>query len=297
MNRVPAIGVESLSRLRPTRTTVAALLVVASLVLAACGEEADAPADHPTEPIEHVHGLGVDPSDGALYIATHSGLFRSPEGTTSATRVGESTQDTMGFTIAGPKRFLGSGHPGVGEAGPPNLGLIESSDGGTSWREVSLGGQADFHVLHYGAGRVYGVNGLSGLIMLSEDGGETWDEIKPPQPAIDLAVNPADGTEMLISTEAGIAKSGNSGQDWEAASKTPGLFAWYKPGELFLVDGGGTVRLSEDSGSSWQPVGSIGGPPAAFTAAADGALYAALGDGSVVASEDGGESWQLRSSQ
>jgi hypothetical protein len=47
----------------------------------------------------HVHGLGVNPSDGALFIATHTGLFRAADGDGTAVRVGGSFQDTMGFTV------------------------------------------------------------------------------------------------------------------------------------------------------------------------------------------------------
>ena len=56
----------------------------------------------------HVHGLGVDPGDGMLYAATHSGLFKIPE-QGEAERVANRAQDTMGFSIVGPGRFIGSG--------------------------------------------------------------------------------------------------------------------------------------------------------------------------------------------
>ncbi|MGH2838494.1 MAG: F510_1955 family glycosylhydrolase, partial [Thermoleophilaceae bacterium] len=59
----------------------------------------------------HVHGLGVNPADGALFIATHTGLYRAPDGELAAERVGDRYQDTMGFTVTGPDSFLGSGHP------------------------------------------------------------------------------------------------------------------------------------------------------------------------------------------
>jgi hypothetical protein len=37
----------------------------------------------------------------------------------------------MGFSVAGPGRFIGSGHPDPSDtSSPPNLGLIESRDGG-----------------------------------------------------------------------------------------------------------------------------------------------------------------------
>src|ERR671914_339504 len=107
----------------------------------------------------HVHGLGVNPADDALFIATHTGLYRVDDGRRKAARVGDRLQDTMGFTIVGPDRFLGSGHPDLEEAReknlPPHLGLIESTDEGESWRSISLSGEADFHVLRFTGGRVY----------------------------------------------------------------------------------------------------------------------------------------------
>jgi hypothetical protein len=30
-----------------------------------------------TESVHHIHGLGVDPSNGTLYVATHTGLFKA----------------------------------------------------------------------------------------------------------------------------------------------------------------------------------------------------------------------------
>ncbi|MEJ7704408.1 MAG: hypothetical protein WKF47_12385 [Geodermatophilaceae bacterium] len=47
------------------------------------------------------------PHDGVLYAATHSGLFRLPEGG-DPERVANRYQDTMGFTVTGPNTFLGS---------------------------------------------------------------------------------------------------------------------------------------------------------------------------------------------
>jgi hypothetical protein len=49
----------------------------------------------------HVHGLGVNPKDGALFVATHTGLFRAGEGTRRARRIADRFQDTMGFTVVG----------------------------------------------------------------------------------------------------------------------------------------------------------------------------------------------------
>lgn len=94
----------------------------------------------------HVHGLGIDPADGSLFIASHTGRFRVGKDSRKAVRVEDRYQDTMGFSIVGPNRFLGSGHPDAREQElPPLLGLIESTDAGRTWQPISLLGEADFH--------------------------------------------------------------------------------------------------------------------------------------------------------
>ena len=94
---------------------------------------------------------------GRSSIATHTGLFRVDAASRKAVRVADRNQDTMGFSIVGPNRFIGSGHPDRRERNlPARLGLIESTDAGNSWTSVSLLGDADFHVLRSLRGHVYG---------------------------------------------------------------------------------------------------------------------------------------------
>ena len=86
-------------------------LVVVAVVLAAAGlwrlsDDGRGTSAADAGPV-HVHGLGIDPADKALFIATHTGLFRVGDGQSSAVRVGDSYQDTRGFTVVGENRFLG----------------------------------------------------------------------------------------------------------------------------------------------------------------------------------------------
>ena len=132
----------------------------------------------------HVHGLGINPADGALYIATHTGLWRVAPGAQTATRVADRYQDTMGFTVLDANSFLGSGHPDLKEAReeglPPLLGLIESQDAGNTWRSISLLGEADFHVLRSAGDRIYGFDATNVRLMASEDAGRTWRTARCP---------------------------------------------------------------------------------------------------------------------
>lgn len=278
-------------RSRPRPLALAALLSLA--VLAGCGDdtgEGGGRAD-----LEHVHGLGVNPKDGALLIATHFGLFRVGEGESTPERVGESRQDVMGFSVLGPDRLLGSGHPAPGQAGPPNLGLIRSDDGGRSWSSVSLSGEADFHVLRAAEQRVYGFDAGNARFMVSTDEGRDWRQLEPPGPLFDLAVDPLDAARIVASTERGLYGSVNGGERWrELTDETAGLLAWPRRGALYLIDGEGSVQRSGDGGRSWKGNGWLGGQPVAFAAAGERDLYAALPDGTVKHSTNGGRSWSVR---
>lgn len=251
-------------------------------------------SDRSTDPgLEHVHGLGV--SRGTLFIATHTGLWRAEAGSTTARRVGPSRQDIMGFSVLTSDRFVGSGHPDPSQADmPPNLGLIESRDGGRTWRNVSLLKDADFHVLESAGQRVYGFDGTQGRLMVSSDGGRKWEERRPPAAIFSLAVDPRDPDRILASTERGLFASQDAGETWRPRhEEVAGLLAWPSRGRLHLVAGSGAVMTSTDTGATWTTVGDLGGQPAAFVAES-GELYAALHDGTVRRSADGGQTWTLR---
>ena len=276
---------------------------------AACGDDQSDDADRDADVADsapkvedpgpiHVHGLGINPKDGALFVATHTGLFRAPKGEPTAKRVADRYQDTMGFTVVGPDRFLGSGHPDAREGLPPFLGLIRSTDAGQTWDEVSLLGEADFHVLEAAGSRVYGFGSdyktQRAEFLVSDDAGRSWDKRSTPGPLVSLAISPGDSDLIVAATEDGLYRSDDAGNGWRPLTDDTGLLAWTQSDALSLVDAAGNVSTSDDEGRSWQKVGAIGGQPAAFEAAGDD-LYAALHDGTIKQSTDGGGSWTVRS--
>lgn len=286
----------------------AALATVALLVVSCGGgsEESEtftgiAPDD--PGPI-HVHGLGLDPGDGALFIATHTGLYRVEKSDTRAKRVGDKYQDTMGFTIAAPDLFLGSGHPDARDLQngiPALLGLVRSKDAGKTWAPVSLSGEADFHVLRYVGGRVYGYDATNDRLMDSGDAGKTWTEHRVPAPIIDLAADPENPEHIVATTSGelpgsqGLQDSGDGGKTWGKLGDLVGLLVWPSGRSLYLVDARGFVSVSRDSGKSFNIVGEIGGEPAAFMAIDGSELYVALHDGTIKVSHDAGANWSIRS--
>lgn len=251
----------------------------------------------------HVHGLGVNPADGALFIATHSGLYRVGTAEQRADRVGDRLQDTMGFTIVGPDRFLGSGHPDLWERErkdlPSHLGLIESDDAGESWEPVSLLGEADFHVLRLAGQRVYGYDASNDRLLVSGDRGRSWEARERPGPLLDIAVAPR-AAERIIAASAGGAEEGlfesrNGGRVWNRISKKVGLLAWPRPDRLYLAAVDGQLFVSPDGGNRLVRRGEIGGEPAALLATGEDELYVALHNGTVKRSTNGGRSWGVRS--
>ena len=273
-------------------SALAALVAVVVVVLFV-GRDGDsdsdtAPADRPAA-MAHVHGLAVDPRDGQLLAGTHFGAFRVGED--GVVEQFGPTQDFMGFSVAGPGHYLASGHPGAGQGGPGNLGLIQSTDGGETWETVSLEGKADFHTLEARHGRVYGHSG--GQLLVSEDG-KTW-EARATVPLADLAVSPEDPDTILVTTQRGLGLSTDGGRTFRGLPGAPVLVlvTWTEEGTLVGVAPNGAVHVSEDGGTTWAERGSAGGQPAALTATED-QIFVATIEGDILESEDGGTTFRTR---
>lgn len=254
------------------------------------------PGDFPDPGLVHVHGLGVDPADNMLYAATHAGLFSIPEAG-KAIRIANRYQDTMGFTIAGPGTFLGSGHPDAREDNPPRLGLIESRDRGQSWAPLSLRGQADFHALHAAHGAVYGYDASSATFMVSHDR-RTWER-RARLSMRDFSVSPTSPDVVLATTEQGLARSTDGGRTFAVVPGAPALavLTWPLAGSLYGVGGDGTVHHSADGGASWTARGKAGGEPEAMTVDAHGGrevMYVAVAERGIVTSADRGTTFSIR---
>lgn len=265
------------NRSRANRTGIA--LAAALAVAAGCA------TPEPTGPVfAHVHGLGMDPADGTILIATHDGLFRSsPDGLVP---VGTDGRDLMGFTVTGPGAYLSSGHPGPGDDLPDPLGLVESRDAGATWAPLSLTGEVDFHALDVAQGTVFGYDATIGMVRASSDGGRLWSD-RAALDALDIAVDPGDPVRVLATVEGGVAASTNGGRTFGTPSGPQLAYvSWAPDGAVYGLDLGSTLFASSDSGATWRQAGTVpGGRPQAITATDAEVLVATAGG--VFRTEDG----------
>ena len=249
--------------------------------------------------VVHVHGLGVNPADSALYAATHTGLFRVDDDG-AVTRIADRYQDTMGFTVAGPDRFLASGHPDLRdddlriEDKPPLLGLIESADAGRSWRSRSLLGDADLHAIVAVGDLLVAYDSTGERVLASSDGGTIWD-IRSKVSLTDLAVDPTDPDHLAaITIDGSVQASGDGGRTWtpsDAAAPAGLAVLRWSEGGLWAAGSDGTLYRAETAAGAWDAVHRFDGPVEALLAGGDD-LYAAVEGSGIHSSRDDGRSWR-----
>ncbi|MBC8091998.1 MAG: exo-alpha-sialidase [Pseudonocardia sp.] len=271
---------------REVRARTALLPLLLAVVAAGCAAPG---TSQPTGPVfEHVHGLGEDPADGRVYVASHDGLFRS--GPTGLVPAGAPGRDLMGFTIAGPGTYLSSGHPAPDDDLPDPIGLAESRDGGISWTPISLTGEVDFHALEVAGGTVFGYDATNGVLRASTDGGRSWEDRSAVQ-ALDIAAEPTDPTRVLATVQGGVVTSTDGGRTFSTPAGPPlAYLSWGPDGTVHALDIDSTAFASTDGGSTWTSTGVVpGGRPQAVTAGADSVLVATAGG--VYRSADGGRTF------
>jgi hypothetical protein len=286
------------------RVALVAVIAVVAAIVVWFDSRTSSPSASGLPPLDfdpgvvHIHGLGVDPGDGALYAATHSGLFRLPT-SGGAIRIANRAQDTMGFSVVGPGTFIGSGHPDFREddVRPPLLGLIESKDAGTSWTRLSLHGQADFHVLQAAHGQVYGYDSTSETFMVSRDR-KSWER-RAKLPLLDFVVSPTDADQVVAANERALLQSNDGGRTFREVKGAPVLavLGWPATGPLYGVSPSGAVYQSRGIADTWTERGGVGGVPEAITVDSRNGqqrIYVAVVDQGVRVSSDGGKSFATR---
>jgi photosystem II stability/assembly factor-like uncharacterized protein len=278
-------------------------MAAAILFLSACGQATSGvsgsrPASEPVNISEvdvgmewgHIHDIVIQ--GDKLWIGTHYGLWLLDlAGEVMATAV-DRTLDVMGLTHVSGSTLLASGHPALGERGPGNVGLLQSTDGGASWATLSLSGTADFHRLTAAGDLVLGISSHDGRLYRSTDGGRTW--ANPAETDLfDMAIEPTQGRDVLGTSASGVQRSRDGGQSFESLPGAPRLvFIHWDSAGVIGVDGDGQIWISGDGDSPWTRAGKVDGELRAM--ASDGQHVVVLAGGRLWESQDRGVSMTSR---
>lgn len=201
------------------KNSLSALLL--SLTLAALPATPSRAAEAVT--LTDVHGLSYSADGQQLLVASHNGIAVYANGRWS--KAAGPAHDFMGFS-ATRDALYSSGHPAPDSKAINPFGFIKSRDGGKSWQNFGLEGEADFHTLatSYGTNAVYVINhrpnprmkDLSIYYTLND--GLKWqraDATGLPPKLNALAVHPSDAKLVAAGADDGLYLSRNSAGSFE----------------------------------------------------------------------------------
>jgi len=238
--------------------------------------------------------IAVDPNDSArLFVAVlghpygpnaERGIFRSTDGGATFQKVLFKDENTGGIDVAIDPSNPQTVYAAMWEArqGPwengnfkgPGSGLFKSTDGGTTWRQLSKGlpqtgealGRVGIEISRSNPQRLYavcGVDAKSGGVYRSDDGGESWQRMSDDER---LWGRPGDFNEVRSDPKnadvvyvANIVtwKSVDGGKTWNALRGAPGgddyHRLWINPNDPNIIlnasDQGAVITVN--GGATW----------------------------------------------
>lgn len=176
---------------------------------------------HAAEPLlVHVHGLAYSPDGKTLLVPSHTGLAVFRDGAWS--EANGPIHDFAGFSAA-QGAIYASGHPPVGSTFPNPLGLVKSTDGGRTWQPLSLGGEADFHLIAAGhrSGALYVFSTQPNRAMAQPglhstlDEGKTWRRATTRHldgEIFTIAAHPQEPGTLAVASSTGLHISRDGGE-------------------------------------------------------------------------------------
>ena len=263
----------------------------------------------------HVHALWANPQDDSLLMGTHHGLFKSTDQGKTFKKVDAkgdiNSNDFMNFAYDANKKAL--------YAGGHDVGVLKSTDGGTTWTKNDSGiTGSDIHALVINpldTNRLYAFSVDNGVFG-TKDGAKSWYRIddgptNPSVRAFGYMATPSSmdrGMKTDKTTNIGYLWAGTSGGlyssfacfcGWTKTSGTSDnatiytlagdpvnrstMFAGTKDGIYMTTDEGKTFTQID---SEIKNVAAI-----AFDESIPKVIYTATSDGTLYKSEDAGTNW------
>jgi photosystem II stability/assembly factor-like uncharacterized protein len=179
--------------------------------------------------------------------------------------------------------------------------VLVTRDAGKSWTGIevpsfSLGGQLLSSYIEAESGRAW-VVGSMGVVLLSEDRGDSWSMVHPEEDVSwnDVTVAP-DNTVWVVGEFGSVKYSRDNGQSWEqvAVPTESSLNAIEFSGRNHgaIVGLSGTVLVTADGGQSWH-LAETGMKTHLYDLLWDGNTYHAVGDAGMILTADAqGVAWK-----
>ncbi len=248
--------------------------------------------------------IGLDPSDpniiwvgtgennGGRHLGFGDGIYRSHDGGKSWKNMGLKDSDHLSTIIVHPDDsntvWVASQGPLWSKGG--ERGLYKTVDGGETWKNVLSAGEwtgvTDIVIDPRNPDRLYAATwqhhrtvaayvggGPESGIHMSDDGGETWTELKSGLPSgnkgkIGLAISPQNPDVLYAAIElnrrtGGVWRSADRGATWEKRSDAVGggtgahyyteLYANpHRFDNIYMVSN--TTQVSNDGGKTWRAI-------------------------------------------
>jgi photosystem II stability/assembly factor-like uncharacterized protein len=252
--------------------------------------------------------LTLGAADGAAYVGTERGVFRSLDRgvSWSPANVGLSGAAMASVAIdpADPSRLLASSYTTSG----PNV--LRSSDGGKTWLENESPAPNGLSRAIFDASRpgtIFGVTAYysnNSRSVVSADDGASWSRLGFE--ALDFAASFGSGDVWAAGLD-GVRKS-TDGASWSAPQLGQAIYSLvfdgrdpstlyagtYEDLDYGYYPAGGSVFVSRDGGNSWTRRDQVGGLVQRMAAdpTASGVVYAATSGAGVRRSDDYGEHWE-----
>lgn len=233
--------------------------------------------------VSHIHGVKVFGKE--ILMPTHEGLYRY-SAANSMQIVPGPLFDVMGLAVYGTTLYA-SGHPGEKSKFAQPIGFISSNDGAKSWKQISLKGEVDFHMLEVGKFDMYGADSGSGQLMHSGDRGKSWKKLGASKFS-DIAPLETKGAAYAL-------LDGNLVQTSDGFATTVAIASKMKWSSIEIVGAmiygasGKDIYRSIDGAKSWKKIASL--PKDISSISANTQVFAAVSGGAIFISRDAGKTF------
>lgn len=279
--------------------------VLMTILLAAgvAGIEASAQSG-PTEGIQVIHGIAVDPNRDAnnadsVLIATNYGLLRAgPDGVSTVVPGIDAAVVGLATAPDNPKRLLLSA---VNEDGKPK-GIMTSDDGGQNWLLLPSAAGAEkiaISALSFSRKSPDRMISLDEVIRLSSDSGASWTPVKvTPEKTFGVALSSKDDERIFAATLGGLMVSSDSGHSWKKSLEGDNpvtVVTSLSSGRVAAFVYGLGLIMADESDLDWTTRAEGFADRYLLNLIEDpenpDLLYATVDTGAILLSRDGGKSW------